>query len=149
MYFNFKIIRLLLCASLYANWNSNCCCCFNWQISWLQTQVRPKSDPKIHQLTQKQTTNFPVPNQTQVRLKISELSLILGMTRIHLKSDPSQNQVRLKISELSLILGMTRIHLKSDPSHSQIFLTWLWEQIVSENLIRLKSDSDSASYMGV
>ena len=83
---------------------------------------RLKSDPsqtqKFISWHKKQTTNFPVPNQTQVRLKISELSLILDMTRIHLKSDPSQNQVRLKISELSLILGMTRIHLKSDPSQT-------------------------------
>ena len=108
----------------------------------------PSQTQKFISWHKKQTTNFPVPYQTQVWLKISELSLILGTTRIHLKSDSSQNQVRLKISELSLILGMTRIHLKSDPSHSQIFLTWLWEHIVSENLIRLKSDSDSASYMG-
>ena len=101
----------------------------------------PSQTQKFISWHKKQTTNFPVPNQTQVRHKISELSLILDMTRINLKSDPSQNQVRLKISELSLILGMTRIHLKSDPSQTQVRLKISESSLIlGMTRILLKSD---------
>ena len=133
MYFNFKIIRLLLCASLYANWNSNCSCCFNWQISWLQTQVRPKSDPKIHQLTQKNKQQI---FQSQIRPKSDLKFLSWVWYWIWPESISSQTQVRTK-SDLKFQSWVWYwVWPESISNQTQVTVKFVW--LDSENILSLK-----------